>query len=59
MKIGDDEKEWGAFYIACNYAYGNLMGSPVYEAGVAASKCLTGPDATYSGLCTEEEDFSK
>lgn len=51
-------KEYGAFLLTCNYSWGNLLGSPVYVAGETASKCTTGTDKKYPGLCSEDEDFS-
>nr|XP_045612775.1 venom allergen 5-like isoform X2 [Procambarus clarkii] len=36
----------------CNYGpAGNFLGSPVYEAGVAASLCPGTPSLNYTGLC--------
>lgn len=37
--------------MACNYSFGNLLGSPVYIAGPAASKCAKGTDSVYKNLC--------
>lgn len=52
------EEEYGTFLLTCNYSWGNLLGSPVYVAGETASNCTTGPDDTYPGLCSINEDFS-
>lgn len=45
-------------FVICNFAQGNLMGTPVYEAGTTASKCETGTNPKYPGLCSESEQFS-
>ncbi|XP_055301718.1 antigen 5 like allergen Cul n 1-like [Sitodiplosis mosellana] len=48
-------KDYGAFILTCNYSFSNLLGTPVYVAGTTASKCMTGRDATYPGICSENE----
>ena len=36
--------------MACNYSFGNLLGSPVYIVGPAASKCIKGKDIIYESI---------
>lgn len=44
------------FEIVCNYAAGNVDGSPVYlDSMTAGSGCTTGTDATYKALCSNNE----
>jgi len=45
--------KWYNYLIACNYAVGgNMVGSPVYKAGAAASACgSTGVSKTYTSMC--------
>jgi hypothetical protein len=45
------EKGWKFMLIACNYSYGNMVGTPVYVSGAAASRCPNGRDATFKNLC--------
>ncbi|KAM7348616.1 venom allergen-1-like [Cochliomyia hominivorax] len=44
--------------MACNYAYTNVLGSPVYKAGTATSKCETGVNPNYRFLCSVEEHYN-
>lgn len=41
--------------MACNYAYPNLLGTPVYVSGPTASGCTSGTNSKYSGLCSTSE----
>lgn len=43
----------------CNYNVGNMINHPTYEIGPTHSKCLTGMNKHFPGLCSEEEDFSE
>lgn len=43
--------------MACNYAVINILTTPVYEEGDAASGCTTGPNPNYPGLCSESEVY--
>lgn len=46
------------FEIACNYAAGNIEGSPVYmNSTKGGSGCATGTDATYKALCSDKEQL--
>ncbi|XP_031626612.1 antigen 5 like allergen Cul n 1-like [Contarinia nasturtii] len=56
-KMTVEGKETQAVLFACNYSYGNMIGSPVYVAGSKASKCKTGADKTYPGLCSINEVY--
>uniref|UniRef100_A0A336LXI4 CSON007480 protein n=1 Tax=Culicoides sonorensis TaxID=179676 RepID=A0A336LXI4_CULSO len=40
---------------ACNYAYTNMIGEPIYVKGVVRSKCTSGASATYPNLCSASE----
>ncbi|KFB35694.1 AGAP006420-PA-like protein [Anopheles sinensis] len=47
------------FYMVCNYSFANYEGQPVYRRGLPASRCRTGENADYPGLCsTKEQIFS-
>lgn len=41
--------------LACSYAFTNILGSPVYEKGQKASKCLSGANLKYNALCSVNE----
>lgn len=43
--------------MACNYAVANMIGSPTYVPGPAASGCTTGKNPKYPGLCSENEKY--
>lgn len=44
--------------LICNFGYGNLAGNYVYQSGPPGSKCKTGTNPKYTGLCSEKEDYS-
>lgn len=44
-------------FIACNYAYTNIIDRPVYKAGVRSSKCRTGVNSKYTCLCSPKETY--
>ena len=46
---------WRAGLMACNYAFNNLVGSPVYVSGPAASGCTTGVNRDFPALCSVNE----
>lgn len=46
------------YYIACNYAAGNIVKHLVYETGPVGKKCKKGINSKYPGLCKENEDFT-
>lgn len=50
-------RDWSATWLACDYSYGNMIGTPVYEAGSPASKCKTGNNSEYPGLCSKNEKY--
>merc|ERR1712179_747413 len=51
-KIGDTTYPYSKIYV-CNYGPGgNLLDSPVYESGDAASNCPNAESTNYPGLCT-------
>ncbi|XP_031622599.1 uncharacterized protein LOC116340305 [Contarinia nasturtii] len=45
--------------IACNYAVSNVNGLPIYDVGATASKCKTGTNPQYPGLCTVDEKYDE
>lgn len=42
---------WKDTLVACNYSYGNMVGTPVYKAGPVGAACKNGKDAVYKNLC--------
>lgn len=40
---------------ACNYNFNNILTEPVYKFGSVGSKCLTGMNSNYQGLCGDNE----
>ncbi|KAL1378920.1 hypothetical protein pipiens_015272 [Culex pipiens pipiens] len=50
-----DASKWTTQYMVCNYAITQLENKPVYVAGAACSKCTTGCNSKYPGLCSVEE----
>lgn len=50
------EGEWLNFLLACNYNYTNVLGTPVYQSGPKCSKCETGCNSKYDGLCSTQEN---
>lgn len=44
--------------LACNYAFTNLRGSPVYVSGNSASGCRTGINPSFPALCSVNENIS-
>lgn len=57
-KTHDAQHDWNATWFACDFSYGNMVDSPVYEAGPAASKCKTGENPNYKGLCNIGETYT-
>lgn len=45
-------------HLACNYSYTNILSEPVYVAGPATSRCRTGKNSAYTGLCSRKENIS-
>lgn len=41
--------------MACNYAYGSEINSPVYIFGPTASACTSGTNPNFPGLCSADE----
>lgn len=44
-----------AIYLICNYAMTNVLGRSVYATGVPCSKCTSGCNDEYLGLCSTSE----
>lgn len=44
-------------HMTCNYAYTNMLNQPVYKSGASCSKCTTGCNASYGGLCNLNENI--
>ncbi len=42
----------------CNYSYNNVIFTPIYQHGTAASKCKTGKDNEYENLCSTDEFYN-
>jgi hypothetical protein len=42
-------------YMVCNYATTSITEYPVYALGKPASRCKTGENPNYPGLCSENE----
>uniref|UniRef100_A0A1Q3FN10 Venom allergen-1 n=1 Tax=Culex tarsalis TaxID=7177 RepID=A0A1Q3FN10_CULTA len=53
-----DTDGWTNQLFVCNYALTNMVGQPVYVAGSACSKCTSGCNAAYPGLCNVSENVS-
>ncbi|KAL1377635.1 hypothetical protein pipiens_016126 [Culex pipiens pipiens] len=51
------EGQYTKDYIVCNYALTNIINQPVYVAGTACSKCTTGCNSKYPGLCNQNENI--
>lgn len=49
---------WRNSLMACNYAFTNLVGAPVYVTGTSASGCTTGRNPDFTGLCSVNEPIS-
>lgn len=47
--------KWKTSLMACNYAFTNLVGSPVYENGKTASGCTKGTNKDFPALCSVDE----
>lgn len=52
------EGQYTKDYIVCNYALTNIVNQPVYVSGKACSKCTTGCNAKYPGLCNTNENIA-
>lgn len=50
------EGGWKTSLISCDYSSGNIVNFLVYSGGKAASKCTTGINPKYPGLCSEKEN---
>ncbi|XP_039446064.1 antigen 5 like allergen Cul n 1-like [Culex pipiens pallens] len=49
---------WNVQYFVCNYAFTNMINQPVFVSGKACSRCTTGCNAEYPGLCSTQEAIS-
>ena len=45
------------FYFVCNYSFGNVLMVSVYSTGPSGSKCKSGRDTVYKGVCIVEENI--
>uniref|UniRef100_A0A1Y9INH0 Venom allergen-1 n=1 Tax=Anopheles melas TaxID=34690 RepID=A0A1Y9INH0_9DIPT len=50
-----EHKVFNVLYFVCNYSFTNMVGEPVYVPGPPASRCATGEDKLYPGLCLKSE----
>lgn len=55
--VNQSGRDWSATWLACDYSFGNMIGDKVYDAGSAASKCSTGKNMDYPGLCSKNEKY--
>ncbi|XP_055550225.1 antigen 5 like allergen Cul n 1-like isoform X2 [Wyeomyia smithii] len=49
---------WIRKYFVCNYSLANIIDQGVYEKGMACSRCRTGCNPKYPGLCNVHEPIS-
>lgn len=55
----DQSQYYKYLYVACNYAYTNMIGEEIYRSGgVAGSKCLTGRNRIHPNLCSIKEKYN-
>ncbi len=47
----------GVVNFACNYAFITMSNSPIYIDGPTASKCTTGINRQFPGLCSAHEKY--
>uniref|UniRef100_A0A1Y9HAM4 SCP domain-containing protein n=1 Tax=Anopheles farauti TaxID=69004 RepID=A0A1Y9HAM4_9DIPT len=52
--------QWKTYYLVCNYAVTNVIGTAVYKSGPVASACTTGRNAVaaLNGLCSPAEKIN-
>ncbi|XP_050092426.1 antigen 5 like allergen Cul n 1-like [Anopheles aquasalis] len=46
---------WDTYYLVCDYGLTNIGNRPVYKKGVTASRCITGTNSNFPGLCSTSE----
>uniref|UniRef100_A0A2M3YWH5 Venom allergen-1 n=1 Tax=Anopheles nuneztovari TaxID=30067 RepID=A0A2M3YWH5_9DIPT len=46
---------WETYYLVCDYGLTNIGDRAVYKKGTTASKCVTGPNPAFPGLCSTSE----
>lgn len=49
--------DWNATWLACDYSFGNMQGSPAYISGEPASQCQSGENPNQPGLCSTAEEY--
>lgn len=49
------EGNWQTLLLACNYSLNNIIAQTVYDIGLPASKCLSGENKLFAGLCNVGE----
>lgn len=54
-----DVRNYRCTIIECFYNARSIANVPTYEIGPAASRCETGANPKFNGLCSENEDYSK
>lgn len=52
------ENGGGRVNFGCNYAQGSYVPFPIYADGPTASKCTTGTDTKFCGLCSTAEPYN-
>ena len=50
-----DGYTYKVFLYTCNYSLTNIYSQPIYVRGAVASKCTTGNNTLYDGLCSDDE----
>ncbi len=53
-----DNSVWKQVVMCCNYARSNVIGTPVYVGGLKGSKCKSGVNPTFPGLCNITEVYN-
>ncbi|XP_065073978.1 antigen 5 like allergen Cul n 1-like [Ochlerotatus camptorhynchus] len=56
--ISFEDSPWLRKYLVCNYSITNIFDQPVYKMGITASKCATGQNPEYPGLCSVNEEIN-
>ena len=49
---------WRGALMACNYAFTNMVGQPIYISGPTGSGCITGMNKDHQALCSVHEPIA-
>jgi hypothetical protein len=44
--------------LICNYSFTNIFGEAIYDVGPTGSKCTSGMNKNYDGLCSVNEEIT-